>query len=336
MPPSHPYPRRRRARRFAAVAALLIPIVAIAAFFLVRSRDDSAAKSRAAVTAFAAAWSRGDDDAAARLTDSPAAAQALKANRAGLDGAQVAVKAGAAHGRGRQGDRAAADHLARAVVRPFRLHRAGHRDQDRGRPLARPLQPAHDPPAPHRQDPPGDELPTGRSAPASSIATDARSSRSGPSCASACSATRSTDIDESANALANRARHGRQGPRHRPQRRRPEAVRGGADAPQGRLRRDRGRPRRHSRAARRRRDRPARTHPRLRPRAARRRRPGDGRAGGAVPRHPGPRHRPVGPAAGVQPAARRCARDQRPDPRQQDRRRGAHAQDAPGEASPGR
>ena len=86
---------RSPAARIAAVLALLIPIVAIAAFFLVRSRDDSAEKSRAAVTAFAAAWSRGDDDAAATLTDGRAAAQALKANRAGLDGAKVSARAAA-------------------------------------------------------------------------------------------------------------------------------------------------------------------------------------------------------------------------------------------------
>jgi cell division protein FtsI/penicillin-binding protein 2 len=83
---------RTTTRRIAAVTALLIPILAVAAFLLVRASDDSEAKARAAVDAFATAWSRGDDAHAGALTDSPAAAKALKANRAGLDGAKVTVK----------------------------------------------------------------------------------------------------------------------------------------------------------------------------------------------------------------------------------------------------
>ncbi len=90
-----PIPRRRTTgRRFAAVAALLIPVAAVAAFLLLRGSDDSAARSRAAVAAFAAAWSRGDDARAGALTDGPAAAKALKFNRAGLDGAKVKVTPG--------------------------------------------------------------------------------------------------------------------------------------------------------------------------------------------------------------------------------------------------
>jgi cell division protein FtsI/penicillin-binding protein 2 len=98
VPDTRPLPRRRRStagRRFAAVAALLIPIVAIASFLLVRARDDSAEQARAAVDAFAAAWSRGDDARAGALTDARGAAKALKASRAGLDGAAVTVRPGA-------------------------------------------------------------------------------------------------------------------------------------------------------------------------------------------------------------------------------------------------
>src|SRR4051812_28114654 len=89
-----PQPRPSTGRRAAAVAALLVPILALAAFLLVRARDDSAEQARAAVDAFAGAWSRGDDAGAGALTDSRAAAAALKANRAGLDGARVTVRPG--------------------------------------------------------------------------------------------------------------------------------------------------------------------------------------------------------------------------------------------------
>jgi cell division protein FtsI/penicillin-binding protein 2 len=73
---------------------VLVPLLAVAAFFLLRGGDDGAAKATAAEHAFAAAWSRGDDARAGTLTDDPAAAKALKANRAGLDGAKVSVKPG--------------------------------------------------------------------------------------------------------------------------------------------------------------------------------------------------------------------------------------------------
>ena len=89
-----PHTRRFPGRRIAALIALLVPVLAIAAFFVVRARDDSAERSRAAVDAFAAAWTTGDDERAATLTDSRGAAAALNANRAGLDGAEVTVKAG--------------------------------------------------------------------------------------------------------------------------------------------------------------------------------------------------------------------------------------------------
>src|SRR3954462_15272387 len=80
-------------RRVLAIAALVIAAAAVA--FVLLRRDDSAEKAQAAVTAFAAAWSRGDDARAGALTDSPAAAAALKANRSGLDGAKGTVRPGA-------------------------------------------------------------------------------------------------------------------------------------------------------------------------------------------------------------------------------------------------
>src|SRR3954452_21114332 len=89
--------RRRSStgRRVAAIAALAVPLVAVAAFLIVRAMDDSEEQARAAEQDFATAWSRGDDALAGRLTDAPAvAAKALKTNRAGLDGAKVAVAPG--------------------------------------------------------------------------------------------------------------------------------------------------------------------------------------------------------------------------------------------------
>ena len=153
MPPSRP----STGRRVAAVTALLIPILALGAFLLVRASDDSEAKSRAAVETFAAVWSRGDDAGAGALTDSPKAAAALKTNRDGLDGAKVSGHARGAHRQGRPGDGASAGRVAGARDRRLRLHGAGHRDQDQGRPLGRALRPAHDPPAADRDHPPRDE-----------------------------------------------------------------------------------------------------------------------------------------------------------------------------------
>ena len=81
-------------KRIAAIAALLVAASGVA-FALLRGNDDSDEKARAAVTAFAATWSRGDDARAGALTDAaPVAAKALKANRAGLDGAKVSVRPG--------------------------------------------------------------------------------------------------------------------------------------------------------------------------------------------------------------------------------------------------
>jgi cell division protein FtsI/penicillin-binding protein 2 len=79
-------------RRLAALAALLLPVIAGASYLLLR--DDGTSEARAAVEAFAAAWSRGDDARAGALTDAPGAANALRRNRAGLDGAEVAVRTG--------------------------------------------------------------------------------------------------------------------------------------------------------------------------------------------------------------------------------------------------
>jgi cell division protein FtsI/penicillin-binding protein 2 len=90
----HP-PRRsptRRGRARAAVVSVLVAAVALAGgavYLLFGARGPSA---REGLDAFAAAWSRGDDAAAARATDLPGpAAAALAANRRGLDGASVRV-----------------------------------------------------------------------------------------------------------------------------------------------------------------------------------------------------------------------------------------------------
>jgi cell division protein FtsI/penicillin-binding protein 2 len=73
--------------RWLAPLVLLIAVAAIALFFLTRSGGDPA---RDAFVGYAAAWSRGDDRGAARLTDNAdAAAAALAASRKGLDGASV-------------------------------------------------------------------------------------------------------------------------------------------------------------------------------------------------------------------------------------------------------
>jgi cell division protein FtsI/penicillin-binding protein 2 len=93
LPARRPPRRRYTARRAAALAALLVPVVAVAAFLVLR--DDGDAKAKAAVGEFASAWSAGDDARAGALTGDPGAAAALKANRAGLDGAKVRVTPGA-------------------------------------------------------------------------------------------------------------------------------------------------------------------------------------------------------------------------------------------------
>jgi cell division protein FtsI/penicillin-binding protein 2 len=89
----HP-PRRYFSRgrgRAAAVLALVAAVVVAggAAYVLLGARGPSA---QDALDAFAAAWSRGDDAAAAQATDVPGpAAAALRANRRGLDGASARV-----------------------------------------------------------------------------------------------------------------------------------------------------------------------------------------------------------------------------------------------------
>jgi cell division protein FtsI/penicillin-binding protein 2 len=86
--PSPTY-RRHRKPRFAALAALAaaVALVATAAFLLLRPGGPPAEDAAAA---FAAAWTRGDDREAARLTDRPReAAEALGASRSGLDDARV-------------------------------------------------------------------------------------------------------------------------------------------------------------------------------------------------------------------------------------------------------
>jgi cell division protein FtsI/penicillin-binding protein 2 len=88
-------PTRSYGKRAAALLAVLVAIVAVAAFLLLRGHDDGAARSKAAVDAFALAWTAGDDAGAGSMTDDAGKAiAALKANRAGLDGAKVKVAPG--------------------------------------------------------------------------------------------------------------------------------------------------------------------------------------------------------------------------------------------------
>jgi cell division protein FtsI/penicillin-binding protein 2 len=84
---------QRRRRRAAAFVALGVAVAAVAviAFVLVSGGDKPAADQ--AARRFVAAWNRGDDAGAARVTDRPAAAAAdLTANRRGLDGAAVTAR----------------------------------------------------------------------------------------------------------------------------------------------------------------------------------------------------------------------------------------------------
>src|ERR1700754_4228215 len=75
--------------RIVAIALLVVAAAGVGAFFLTRGSepaDDTLAR-------YAAAWSRGDDVGAARLTDKPQLARtALEASRRGLDGAHVAAR----------------------------------------------------------------------------------------------------------------------------------------------------------------------------------------------------------------------------------------------------
>ncbi len=77
-------------RLIAAVSALALAGLATA---VALPRDDAAPPATAAIERFAAAWSAGDDAAAAALTDRPQTAlRVLRANRSGLDGARAAVR----------------------------------------------------------------------------------------------------------------------------------------------------------------------------------------------------------------------------------------------------
>src|SRR4051794_6504261 len=75
------------AMRWLAPLTLIVAVGAVALYFATRSGGDPA---RDAFVGYTAAWSRGDDRAAARLTDDPRTALAqLQASRKGLDGASV-------------------------------------------------------------------------------------------------------------------------------------------------------------------------------------------------------------------------------------------------------
>jgi cell division protein FtsI/penicillin-binding protein 2 len=78
--------------RLAALAALAV--VAVAVVVILFGRGDAPPKPRDALDPYLAAWTRGDDRAAAALTDRPAAAAtAFAASRRGLDGARVSAAA---------------------------------------------------------------------------------------------------------------------------------------------------------------------------------------------------------------------------------------------------
>ena len=174
----------------AAIAAIAVPLVAVAAFLILRAMDDSAEQARAAEHDFAAAWSRGDDALAGRLTDAPAAAaKALKTNRAGLDGAKVVVAPGPLK---LDGDRGTGS--MRVTWDVPAIGKYGYRAPVtvvKGKDtLARALRPAHDPSVADRDDAARHRYVERRAGPASSIATATRSCRSARSCVSGCSATR--------------------------------------------------------------------------------------------------------------------------------------------------
>ena len=88
-----PAPRPRVPVRSAAPIAALVLVTLAAVVVVYRALADSGAQK--AAERFAEEWSSGDDAAAAQLTDDPrAAAPALKANRAGLDGAKLQATLG--------------------------------------------------------------------------------------------------------------------------------------------------------------------------------------------------------------------------------------------------
>jgi cell division protein FtsI/penicillin-binding protein 2 len=117
-------------RRRLSVLALVVAVAAAAIFFATRSPSEPAADTLAR---YAAAWSRGDDPGAARLTDRPPAALAqLTASRRGLDRATVRATVGAV----REKDDAASATLAVAWEIPrigrwsYRTRVAAQRGED--------------------------------------------------------------------------------------------------------------------------------------------------------------------------------------------------------------
>jgi cell division protein FtsI/penicillin-binding protein 2 len=81
------------AARVAALGALAVVVAAVA--FVVFGGPGDPPGPRTALDPYLAAWGRGDDRAAAALTDNPrAAAAALTTNRRGLDGARVRASVG--------------------------------------------------------------------------------------------------------------------------------------------------------------------------------------------------------------------------------------------------
>ena len=86
-------PQGRSTARIVVVALLVGVIAAVAVLAVLVLRDGPGPDEK--LNAFVDAWERGDDRAAAALTDNPAAAQkALEASRKGLDGARLTADAG--------------------------------------------------------------------------------------------------------------------------------------------------------------------------------------------------------------------------------------------------
>src|SRR4051795_2113948 len=80
----------RRAFRGVVVVVLLAGVAALGLLTYLLFVRDRGPSARSALEGFAGAWSRGDDAGAARATNTPGVAlKALRANRAGLDGAKL-------------------------------------------------------------------------------------------------------------------------------------------------------------------------------------------------------------------------------------------------------
>jgi cell division protein FtsI/penicillin-binding protein 2 len=91
--PSIPPPRPRRRRNRQLPIILFAAVLLVAGFAIVIVRSSGEAETSEALAPFLDDWSAGRDRAAARHTDAPrAAAAALAANRAGLDGARLATE----------------------------------------------------------------------------------------------------------------------------------------------------------------------------------------------------------------------------------------------------